>query len=804
MLQHYFQTAIRHLLKYKTQNLISIVGLAVCLLCFSICMYCSRFFLSIDQCFENHDHIADIVLKSSNGEFFSGTPATVFEQLQDIPLNEVDILTHIANADPRPYNIEMKDGKEYPFTEMSTIEIDSCFRQVFTPKIIAGSWDVAVHTPNAIIMMESTARKVFGENGDPIGKRMVLTKKLMSSPDATTSSGGTVYTIQAIIKDIPQNNSLNFCNRIDLLVLNDSEGLFQSESRKFTTGCSTFALLHKGKSVQQLEDHLRELNLSSDAFPDNTICATALGKGAYSATFSPYFISVTTALGILILLIGLLNFFHFLTGSFLNRSREYSLRKVLGSSNHQLLSQLFIQSALIILLAFLITFCLIELLAPFFHLTLVVFTLEIDKTSLMKQCSEYLILIFLLNLLICTLTVAYTHRISIQEGIKGNVRRMSKHFIRNTMLCIQFFICWIFVTLAASLYLQTEKTTSTLFGTLSKEEKECILSIPLNYTFMKNEEKLAITERIAQHSGVQEKLLSNNNYAGGISITGFQSEENNRDSNINSSFIYAAPNFFHFMNIPLLKGNNLQNNTEMVIDDVLEKRIPKPILGNILYNFNGGYTVKGITSSFITNVYFQSESLFRSEGMAFLPLKMEGPIEYCYIKCLPAQVKAVEEYASQVLREALPYTLSPQISTLQQDLEEIQGLESKMKNIILFFAIVSVIITLLGVYSAITLDTEHRCKEVAIRKVNGAGLWQILYLFLRMYVRILIITAVIAFPLLYTILQLWKQMYIVFFDDGFCFWICIFIGIVLMTLLTVIFRILKIAKINPVDIIKTE
>ena len=87
MLQHYFQIAIRHLLKYKTQNLISIVGLAVCLLCFSICMYCSRFFLSIDQCFENHDHIADIVLKSSNGEFFSGTPATVFEQLQDIPGN---------------------------------------------------------------------------------------------------------------------------------------------------------------------------------------------------------------------------------------------------------------------------------------------------------------------------------------------------------------------------------------------------------------------------------------------------------------------------------------------------------------------------------------------------------------------------------------------------------------------------------------------------------------------------------------------------------------------------------------------
>ena len=64
MLQHYFQTAIRHLLKYKTQNLISIVGLAVCLLCFSICMYCSRLIIIIYQCFENQYHICDIFFKS--------------------------------------------------------------------------------------------------------------------------------------------------------------------------------------------------------------------------------------------------------------------------------------------------------------------------------------------------------------------------------------------------------------------------------------------------------------------------------------------------------------------------------------------------------------------------------------------------------------------------------------------------------------------------------------------------------------------------------------------------------------------
>lgn len=79
-----------------------------------------------------------------------------------------------------------------------------------------------------------------------------------------------------------------------------------------------------------------------------------------------------------------------------------------------------------------------------------------------------------------------------------------------------------------------------------------------------------------------------------------------------------------------------------------------------------------------------------------------------------------------------------------------------MKGIILFFSFVSLIITLLGVYSAITLDTERRQKEVAIRKVNGAGLKQIIILFARTYIYQLVLSAAIAFPLCYAILQLWK------------------------------------------------
>ena len=103
-----------------------------------------------------------------------------------------------------------------------------------------------------------------------------------------------------------------------------------------------------------------------------------------------------------------------------------------------------------------------------------------------------------------------------------------------------------------------------------------------------------------------------------------------------------------------------------------------------------------------------------------------------------------------------------------------------------------------------TLDTERRQKEVAIRKVNGAGLKEIILLFARLYIWVLGISAAIALPIVYLILQIWKQMYTVFFNDGILYWGGILLGVTTITALTVIFRILKIARINPATIIKNE
>lgn len=241
MIKHYLKVAFRNFLKYKTQNFISIIGLAVGLLCFSICFYCSRYMQSMDQCFDNYHRLVDIRL-SGDGKPYAGTPAVLTENLIKEHGQLVEGYSRVSYIRDRPFNVYLNDEKKLPYT-FDCIEVDSLFDRLFTPDIVAGSWTTAAHTFNAIVLTESTARKVFPYLQDAIGKRMVITSRLYTSPETTPRDGGITYTIQAVIKDIPTNVSMSFMRKIDALVLNDSEGLFRMKGNNDQTGTYTYGLL---------------------------------------------------------------------------------------------------------------------------------------------------------------------------------------------------------------------------------------------------------------------------------------------------------------------------------------------------------------------------------------------------------------------------------------------------------------------------------------------------------------------------------------------------------------------------------
>ena len=792
MITHYLKVAVRNLLKYKSQNLISIVGLAVGLCCFCICFYISRFIGSVDKCFENYERIAEVYLVTPEGRTFSGTSGKLLPELRQRDWNGVEAFTVLAKPESKEYNAIQENGEALPY-RLTRMETDSLYFKVFTPTVLTGNWEQVTHNRNSIVLTEHTAKKMYQEIHQAIGKQIIL-------PNKQFTNGSVTYTVQAVIKDLPENTSMNFMRPVDMLTVNDEDG-YESLPNPDILFHHIYALLHKDYTAKDLSQSFQNADYKFYSFGNNNpVQAKPLGEDANHTQIAQIMNYVTGIIGLLILLAASLNFFHFQAGSFLNRGREFSIRKILGNNTSGLFWMQFIQITIIILTATVISGCLIEMASPLLHISLFRFSIQMEKGELLTHLIQYMGGLLLLNAIVALGIALYIRRSTMRISLNGLGNVNGKKHLRNILLGVQFFICWLFVSTALGLYLQSEKTSSVMFNTLTKQEKGNIITIPLDHEFLSSDDRQFIINSLRQHADIKDMLFLNCRFLSNRMTSVFDSPT--REKHFDVRILNTTPNLAEFLNVNL-EGTGIQKENEIWISRNLATQLKDNPIGKSLYNYKKGFVISGVLDD-ITNYVYSDGYGLTNYGTVYYLIDEFTEGFYCYVKCYPGKTNEVKTWIEDTLRKVFPSSIEPKISTLQKDIEENQALENKLKEIILFFSIVCLIITLLGVYSAITLDTERRQKEVAIRKVNGAGLKDIILLFARLYVWVLGVSFVVAAPIVYLILHIWKQMYLVFFNDGILYWGGILLGVTSITALTVIFRILKIARVNPATIIKSE
>jgi ABC-type antimicrobial peptide transport system permease subunit len=178
--------------------------------------------------------------------------------------------------------------------------------------------------------------------------------------------------------------------------------------------------------------------------------------------------------------------------------------------------------------------------------------------------------------------------------------------------------------------------------------------------------------------------------------------------------------------------------------------------------------------------------------------------DYVYAKVVPAQRKAAKEYILKTIREHLPATVEYNLITLNDEIAGNAQMENTLFKLIYIFAGISVIIGLSGVYTSVLLATERRRKEVAIRKINGAGLGDIIGLFLRKYLYILVIAAIPSFAVVYIAVERWLEMYVYRISISWVTFALIFIVLICLLIFTVIYQLIKTARLNPAQIVKSD
>ena len=217
--------------------------------------------------------------------------------------------------------------------------------------------------------------------------------------------------------------------------------------------------------------------------------------------------------------------------------------------------------------------------------------------------------------------------------------------------------------------------TETLFHTLSQEDKETILSIPLDYPFLENKEKQEMVERFRQHVGVKDILLSDISYTHGISGNLLMTEKGNDNSWIDINVMCVPLNFFTFMNIPITEGRTIRTKKDLVMDEVWQKRQKRDIIGMNFYDWTSDFTVCGVCAPFQTDVHNHNG------GFAFTLYDSSEYVGHCYVKCYPEQQKEVIKWIETIRREVLPENIPSQVRTFQDDLYEVQALEYILKDI---------------------------------------------------------------------------------------------------------------------------
>lgn len=799
MLQHNLIVAWRNIHKYLSQNIISVLGLSASLLCFSLCMHFCRYIIGTDKHFENYDRIAEIVYQRPNGELYLFSPLEG-KLITEAPMNTLENRCMVISiAQINHHYVDEKSGKQVP-VDLKGVETDGTFDQVFGVKVVAGSWKQASSMPNSIVLSESKAQKLFGSAADAVGRSIY-----------TSGRYKTVYTVRAVMADMPQNISF-FEIGIDMLKLND-ENSPRNMEYGYNWHAYIYGLMPDGV---ELEDVNRELTNSlqqrithivGQERTDETIVATRMGEQA--ADNISILTTILTTFAVLILSVGLLNFLHFLVGSMVNRTHEYSLRRMFGCRLRNLFGLLFTQTFLLLAATDLVCAYATKALIPLIEMpAMFADFLRIDTTVMWWQTAEYIGWLLILCATICLGVSIFIQRIRIQQGMTGmsNAPRIRRHVGRNLMMGLQFFICWVFVSLTVAFYLQARLSTSTVLGSLSRTEKEQILSIPINSkkTLMRPDEKMALVKRLKAHAGVKDVMTADGEMLGSISGDGILTERGNMDTKIDVLIDNFPTNYFSFMNLEVVSGVLPKTQGQIAADTDFAALFDEDILGRVFYEPHSGkpYTVTAIVRSTPRTVGTKGWISHNKYGWLYMCERewaADPYIGHIYLKCHSGQVEAVREYATKELSKVFAASIDPEINTMMDDIEKDQGFEVALQDIILFFALVSLAITLLGVYSAITLDTERRRREVALRKVHGARFKNILWLFGRRYFYLLVIPAILAFPLVSLILSRLRESYSVFIDFGFLFWAGIFFSIALLVVLTILWRILQVAHTCPAN-----
>lgn len=783
--------AWRNLWRSKGFTLINVGGLAIGLACCLMLLLYVNYEWSYDKQFTDVDRTYFTRLNLKINGKLNTTRATpnklAATALQTIP--GIENAARIAMSTPD----KLFSYKENNF-KLKGLSVDPAFLKIFDYRFIYGDANSALKDPNSILLTSSTAKRLFG-NENPIGQSVEWDKRKSLK-------------VAAVIEDLPKNQSIQF-DILQTWALFEQENPSEKENGWGTITCMTIIKLKSSQTFAAADAAVRKLislqekdtDLEAflfpyskfhlyDEFEDGKVTGGRIDQ-----------VKLFAFLAFCVLLIASINYMNLSTARSEKRAREVGIRKAMGSSRFNLMGQFILESLLLSFIAMLIAFALLEMSLPYFN-NLLDIQIQINYRS-------YLFWTILLALVSITGFLAGSYPafylssfspIKVLKGFKGSAG--SSLSIRKVLVIVQFSLSVAMIICSIVIYNQIQFMKNKPLGFdrngLVQMDIEGEWAKPGKLELFKTELKTA--GAIASATEFASTFTEGGSITGGISWPG-------KAVNDNSVIDYRSTGyeFTRTVGAQLLAGRDFSPEfvadtaTSVMLNEQAVKTmgLKNPVGTKITWGDNPSLTVIGVIKDYSNEAIGRKSKptlfYFNPAKSRILLLKLDPS------QALNKSVQLINTISNR-LNPGYPTGLKFVSQGMEEQLKN-EKLLSVLSNIFGGFAI---LISCLGLLGLALYMAEQRNKEISIRKVLGADLRNILILLNKDFVKLVLISNMIAFPLAYILAKNWLSKYDYKIDIAV--WPFLIAGLIslFISVLTVSLQTFKVAKANAVDALKYE
>ncbi len=794
MIGYYFKIAWRNLNKNKTYSFLNVFGLTLGIVCASLIFLWVEDEVNFDDFNVKKDEIYYV---RENMKFdtytltHGSTPGLLGPAMQSEIPGIVNTCRTTEGRTTLLFSINNKPVYAFgKYAEQSIFDL-------FTLPFVQGNATNAFAQLHSIVITEKTAKKFFVNEEDIIGK----TVRVENEQD---------YIITGVLKDLPKNSSLQFEWLIPFKIYFEQNPWLESWRNN---GISTFAELNPGTDPESINkvlfSFIQQRESTSIARPflwnmKNWHLYNDFENGQPTGGGQIEFVNLFSIIAWIILLIACINFMNLATARSEKRAREVGVRKVLGARKKGLIAQFISETFLLAFIAALIAIIIIIVTLPAFNL-LVEKQLNLSN-NIASHLTSLLLITTLCGLIAGSYPSLYLSSFNPVVVLKGSaVKSGSNELIRKGLVVLQFTVSIILIISTVIIYQQINHVKNRPLGM----DKGNLITTDVVGDIAKNYP--SIKESLLQTGLVESVALSNHNTLyGGNNTNGLTWDGKSPDANILISTRYVTPEFMNTSGIKVLNGRDFRPidtipslTQNVIITKSFEKLIgSESAIGKILRYKNDTSEEKSIVVG-VVNDFVYGDMYGKPDPVLFIPaLPKNTNIMYIRTKT-QSDTKVALTNIEAVLKKANPaYPFD--YNFVDEQFNQLFFNEMLISKLASIFSILAIIISCLGLFGLAAHNAERRTKEIGVRKVLGASVSVITFLMAKDFIKLVVVSCFVAFPLGWWIMNNWLQGYA--YRIGISGWTFIFAGVLAITiaLITISYQAIKSARANPVDSLRSE